>query len=85
MRAPAIEMSSLSDGEHIDGAIADQAIGALDRLSKPTSRSFLPPDLFAPTYRLWCHGNTGNSIDVKTSRLQRTVIFPKTCRRSLSV
>ena len=48
MRAPAIELSSLSDSEHIDGAIADQAIGALERLSRSDKPFFLAAGFIRP-------------------------------------
>tara|TARA_R110002049_G_scaffold72490_6_gene187443 strand:- start:151526 stop:153076 length:1551 start_codon:yes stop_codon:yes gene_type:complete len=48
MRAPAIEVSSLSDSEHRDGAIADQAISALDRLAKLEQPFFLATGFVRP-------------------------------------
>ena len=48
MRAPAIEVSALSDSKHIDGAIADQAIHALDRLSKSEKPFFLATGFVRP-------------------------------------
>ena len=48
MRAPATEIVDLPDGEHIDGAIADQAIAALKRLAKRQQPFFLAAGFVRP-------------------------------------
>lgn len=48
MRAPAIEMLDIEDSEHKDGAIADQAIEAMQRLSQAGEPFFLAAGFVRP-------------------------------------
>ena len=48
MRAPAIEILDIPDSEHIDGAIAEQALGAMRRLAKGEKPFFLAAGFVRP-------------------------------------
>lgn len=81
LRATATEAVDIPDREHIDGAIAEQALRAMRSLAKQDEPFFLPPDSFALTSPLSFPKNTGTSTNGIRS-LWRTKLPYRRIRRS---